>query len=518
MKSRLPALALAIALPLTTVQIVDAPLVAAQSTSAIPQETEKRARLAAQAIEELINEYRVANGLHPLVTHELYDARALAWSEQMVADLKTLGYPKDDADSAEDGNTEEDDGSAFRHSDPEEWGHSGENIVFDNGVVDHETAASAPELRGDDPFQDTEADWARVATILFEDWRNSPSHNANMLAPQFQGMGLGLVLNDKGEVWGTTMFFIDGTPLQNSAGEYANGSRDAVTQAALASGIPFYVPSGARDLLGVSGVENPKDTKGYEITRFVDYGEYGMMEVIPRFDRRTGPSSWDTYTLDKSQNAPRALDPAVTGIEIQKSQAEKTTTPAPAPSSATPTSSAATTTPATSPAPQSTAPATSTTPVVTTPVASTTAAVITPAVTTTSSAEAPTSTTAQVTTEPSTPASITSATSAKAATPTSATAKASTTAPTTTSDVNPTGGQGSVDKQSPAPKPTETTTSTTTSKEPKPVEPNPKDEGSSKAGIAIGVVLALLAVVGAAAAALPMVAPDLARQLGIPGA
>lgn len=507
MKCRLPALALAIALPLTTVQIVDAPLVAAQSTSAIPQETEKRARLAAQAIEELINEYRVANGLHPLVTHELYDAQALAWSKQMVADLATLGYPKDKSGDEEDASTEEDGGTAFRHSDMEEWGHSGENILFDNGI--RETGNDIHE----EVFEDTEQDWARAAQLLFEDWRNSPTHNANMLAPNFQGMGLGLALNEDGVIWGTTMFFINDTPLRNSAGEYATGSRDAVTQAALASGIPFYVPSGARDLLGVSGVENPKDTKGYEITRFVDYGQYGMMEVIPRFDRRTGPSSWDTYTLDKSQNAPRALDPAVTGIEIQMPQAEKTTTPAPAPSSVTPTSSAATTTPATSPAPQSTAPATSTT-----PVASTTAAVITPAVTTTSSAAAPTSTTAQVTTEPSTPASIISATSTKAATPTSATAKASTTAPTTTSDVNPTGGQGSVDKQSPTPKPTETTTSTTTSKAPKPVDPNPKDEGSSKAGIAIGVVLGLLAVIGIAVAALPMVAPDLARQLGIPGA
>lgn len=504
MKSRLPALALAIALPLTAVQVVDAPLVAAQSTSAIPQETEKRARLAAQAIEEPINEYRVANGLHPLVTHELYDAHALAWSQQMVADLPTLGYPKDKSGDEEDASTEEDGGTAFRHSDMEEWGHSGENILFDNGI--RETGNDIHE----EVFEDTDKDWARAAELLFEDWRNSPTHNANMLAPNFQGMGLGLVLNEEGVIWGTTMFFIDDTPLQNSAGGYATGSRDAVTQAALASGIPFSVPSGARDLLGVSGVENPKDTKGYEITRFADYGEYGMMEVIPRFDRRTGPSSRVTYTLDKSQNAPRALDPAVTGIEIQMPQAEKTTTPAPAPSSATPTSSAATTTPATSPAPQSTAPATSTTPVVTTPVASTTAAVTTPAVTTTSSAAAPTSTTAQVTTEPSTPATGTSATSTKAATPTSATA----TAPTTTSGVNSTGGQGSVDKQSPTPKPTETTTS----KAPKPVDPDPKDEGSSKAGIAIGVVLALLAVIGIAAAALPMVAPDLARQLGIPGA
>lgn len=494
MKSRLPALALAIALPLTAVQVVDAPLVAAQSTSAIPQETEKRARLAAQAIEELINEYRVANGLHPLVTHELYDARALAWSEQMVADLATLGYPKDKSGNEEDTSTEEDGGTAFRHSDMEEWGHSGENILFDNGI--RETGNDIHE----EVFEDTEQDWARAAELLFEDWRNSPTHNANMLAPNFQGMGLGLVLNEKGEIWGTTMFFIDDTPLQNSAGVYANGSRDAVTQAALSSGQPFYVPSGARYLLGVSGVENPKDTKGYEITRFVDYGEYGIMKVISEFNRRTGPNTWDTYTLDKSQNAPRALDPAVTGIEIQVPQTETTTTPAPAPSSATPTSAAAT-----RPAPQST------TPVSPTPKPSTVGTPTSTKATATSTSAAPdTTSTAATTAAPGTPTAPTSQVTTESTT-------AASTAATTTSVVKPTGGQGTVDKQTPTPTQTETTTSTTkTPEKPKPAEPKPEDEGSSKAGIAIGVVLALLAAIGAVVVALPKVAPDLARQLGVP--
>ncbi|WP_175935756.1 CAP domain-containing protein [Corynebacterium sp. Marseille-P4321] len=458
-RSRIPAVALAVALPLAAVQVVPAPVAAVeQSATSIPQQTEKRARLAAQAIEELINEYRVANGLHPLVTHELYDAQALAWSKQMVSDLPTLGYPRNDSPLGEDG-------SAFRHSDPAEWGHSGENILFDNGVVNPDADDPAPGLREEKPFQDTEEDWARAAAILFEDWRNSPTHNANMLAPEFQGMGLGLVLADKGVVWGTTMFFIDNTPLQGAGGKRGRMARDPLTARAVASGEPFYTPSGARELLGIGAVADPTDTKGHVVSREVDFGEQGIFEVIAESEFRTGPDTWEKLFLDKTKDAPQGLDPEVTGTKIQAEPVKPTSTPKPS-----------------TPKPSTPKP---TTPKPSTP-------------------------------KPSTPKPTTP--KPTSATPTSTTKSPASAPKTSDVVVTPTGGQGSVDKQSPTPTPTGTTTSTTTSKEPKPVEPNPKDEGSSKAGIAIGVVLGLLAVIGIAAAALPMVAPDLARQLGIPGA
>lgn len=440
---------MAVALPLAAVQVVPAPVVAAeQPATTIPQETEKRARLAAQAIEELINEYRVANGLHPLVTHKLYDAQALAWSQQMVADLPTRGYPEGDS-------TDEDVSSAFRHSNIAEWGYSGENIVFDNGVVNPSGDDSAPGLRGEKPFQDTEADWARAAEILFEDWRNSPAHNANMLAPQFQGMGLGLVLNGKGEVWGTTMFFIDNTPVQNADGKRAKMARDPLTSKAISSGEPFYTPSGARELLGIGAVADPTDTKEHEVSRELDFGEQGIYNVISDYELRTGPDTWEKFVLDKSKDAPQGLDPEVTGTKIQTAPA--TSKPSPA-----------------TPSPEAPKPSTSTTPKPVTPT-------------------------------PETPKPATT-------TPTT-TSKSPTSAPKTSDVVvTPTSGQGSVDKQTPTEQPTDTKTP----QAPKPADP--KDEGSSKAGIAIGVILGLLAAIGVAAAALPMVAPDLARQLGIPWA
>lgn len=478
---------MAVALPLTAIQVVPAPVVAAeQSTVSIPQETEKRARLAAQAIEELINEYRIANGLHPLVTHELYDAKALAWSQQMVADLPTRGYPTGDE-------TDADDSSAFRHSDMEEWGHSGENIVFDNGVLDLNGDNPAPELRGKEPFQDTEADWARAARILFEDWRNSPPHNANMLAPEFQGIGLGLVLGDKGVVWGTTMFFIDSTPVQNANGRRARMTRDPLTVDAVASGEPFYTPSGARELLGVGAVADPTDTKEHEVSRKVDFGEQGIYEVITEYERRTGPDTWEKYVLDKTKNAPQGLDPEVTGTKIKAAPTTTTTSEPVAPE---PSASSSTTV---TPTAKATTPATSST-------ASSTATSSPAAPKTASTTQAEPSITETPTTTPNVATSTTR-------TPVSTTPTGSTVAPKTSeTSVAPTGGQGSVEKQTP----TEQPTATKTPQAPKPADP--KDEGSSKAGIAIGVIVGLLAAIGVAAAALPMVAPDLARQLGIPWA
>lgn len=216
-RTRLTALALAAALPLTAVHVAEVPLASAQGAATVTLDTtEKRARLAAQAIEELINEYREANGLHPLVTHELYDATALKWSEQMVADLDdpTKGRPEFDSEGTITFN------GAFQHSDMEEWGHSGENIAF-------QVFSGADQV-----------DWKDAAETFFEIWRDSPDHNANMLRADVQGMGLGLVWHG-GEVWGTTMFFINDIPVRNAAGREASLRADDVTEKANASGKPF---------------------------------------------------------------------------------------------------------------------------------------------------------------------------------------------------------------------------------------------------------------------------------------
>ena len=216
-RSTLPALALALALPLAAVQIAPLPEADAQTATVNVNSTEVRARLAAQAIEEMINEYREANGLHPLVTHMLYDEQALAWSRQMIADQDDPHWGKPQYDSK---------GAmvapgSFRHSDMKKWGHSGENIIVQGY------------------YADTDTEWKRVAEQLFEGWRNSPVHNENLLRADAQGMGLGLVRDEDGNVWGTTMFFIDAIPVNVQGRGEAQLAPDDVTQSAKKSDAPF---------------------------------------------------------------------------------------------------------------------------------------------------------------------------------------------------------------------------------------------------------------------------------------
>lgn len=286
-RSTLPALALALALPLAAVQIAPLPEADAQTATVNVNSTEVRARLAAQAIEEMINEYREANGLHPLVTHMLYDEQALAWSRQMIADQDDPHWGKPQYDSK---------GAmvapgSFRHSDMKKWGHSGENIIVQGY------------------YADTDTEWKRVAEQLFEGWRNSPVHNENLLRADAQGMGLGLVRDEDGNVWGTTMFFIDTIPVNVQGRGEAQLAPDGVTQSAKKSDAPFYVPEGARARLGVGAVADPTDTKGYAVS--YDLVEGSGKDALQIRVLRT--SSNGKLVLDKAASAARGLDPVAGG-------------------------------------------------------------------------------------------------------------------------------------------------------------------------------------------------------------
>lgn len=409
-RSTLPALALALALPLAAVQIAPLPEADAQTATVNVNSTEVRARLAAQAIEEMINEYREANGLHPLVTHKLYDEQALAWSRQMIADQDDprWGRPQYNSKGAMVAP------GSFRHSDMGEWGHSGENIIVQGY------------------YADTDTEWKRVAEQLFEGWRNSPVHNENLLRADAQGMGLGLVRDEDGNVWGTTMFFIDAIPV-NVVGERGEKwlSADDVTQSAKKSGAPFYVPEGARARLGVGAMADPKDTKGYAVT--YDIVEGSAKDALQIRVLRT--SSNGKLVLDKAASAARGLDPVaggtVGGTSTQKTEKTSTAQIPPAPTSVA---------------------------------------------------------------QPSTTPSVPELPPAPKPTP-------------TLKEVAPkTGGTS-----------TAAATNSTTAQQPTEEQPAPADEqSSSTAGIVVGVVAALLVALGAAAVALPMVAPDLAAQLGLP--
>ena len=329
-RSTLPALALALALPLAAVQIAPLPEADAQTATVNVNSTEVRARLAAQAIEEMINEYREANGLHPLVTHKLYDEQALAWSRHMIADQDDPHWGKPQYDSK---------GAmvapgSFRHSDMKKWGHSGENIIVQGY------------------YADTDTEWKRVAEQLFEGWRNSPVHNENLLRADAQGMGLGLVRDEDGNVWGTTMFFIDAIPVNVQGRGEAQLAADDVTKSAKKSGAPFYVPEGARARLGVGAVADPKDTKGYAVS--YDLVEGSGKDALQIRVLRT--SSNGKLVLDKAASAARGLDP-VAGGTVGSVSTPGTGKPSSAPTSSAPKSHAQTPPAPTSVAQPSTTPA-----------------------------------------------------------------------------------------------------------------------------------------------------------------
>lgn len=183
--------------------------------------------LVAQAVIEMVNAYRVENGVAPLRTHDTFNYSAQAWSEQMARDGKNV--PASEF------------GDAFRHS-PKTWGASGENIA---GMY-----MGSPE-------QLDKRDWAYVPGELFELWRNSPAHNEAMLGVQAQGVGVGVVVDEHGRVWATTQFFKEDT-------QFTSGARvrmDKGTEQALMSGKDFYVAEGAMNVLDVNWA-TPKDTKG----------------------------------------------------------------------------------------------------------------------------------------------------------------------------------------------------------------------------------------------------------------
>lgn len=329
-RSTLPALALALALPLAAVQIAPLPEADAQTATVNVNSTEVRARLAAQAIEEMINEYREANGLHPLVTHKLYDEQALAWSRHMIADQDDPHWGKPQYDSK---------GAmvapgSFRHSDMKKWGHSGENIIVQGY------------------YADTDTEWKRVAEQLFEGWRNSPVHNENLLRADAQGMGLGLVRDEDGNVWGTTMFFIDAIPVNVQGRGEAQLAPDGVTQSAKKSDAPFYVPEGARQRLGVGAVADPTDTKGYAVS--YDLVEGSGKDALRIRVLRT--SSNGKLVLDKAASAARGLDP-VAGGTVGSVSTPGTGKPSSAPTSSAPKSHAQTPPAPTSVAQPSTTPA-----------------------------------------------------------------------------------------------------------------------------------------------------------------
>lgn len=113
--------------------------------------------LTTEAVEQelliLINQHRVNNGVAPAeVSVSLMDS-AQNWSNTMAQRNKLY--------------------------------HSGQNVAENI-------------LRSDRP---------RDARHLFENWKNSPGHNNQMLNPQYKTIGVGVVYDAKGNTWATTQLY-----------------------------------------------------------------------------------------------------------------------------------------------------------------------------------------------------------------------------------------------------------------------------------------------------------------------
>lgn len=113
-----PAVALSVAFGGAAVpSTLGTPAAVAQTTGAQPVidttgfTTEQWTALTAQATLEMVNEYRVANGLHPLRTHVVYNTNAENYSKEMART------------------------GVFEHSNGEVWGWSGENILNRNSYL-----------------------------------------------------------------------------------------------------------------------------------------------------------------------------------------------------------------------------------------------------------------------------------------------------------------------------------------------------------------------------------------------
>ena len=173
-------------------------------------------RLVADAIVEITNEYRQRHGMHPLVSHDVFNDNARDWSGVMSADMQRG------------------DDDYFRHAAFEDYGHSGENIAYNWLGWPDVSPATADRTQ-----------WAELPEALFTQWRNSTSgHNEGMLDSSQTGIGVGVRVAPNGQAFATMQFYRLSYPKTS----YTFGP-DGGSLKANASGVPYYVSTGARETL-----------------------------------------------------------------------------------------------------------------------------------------------------------------------------------------------------------------------------------------------------------------------------
>ena len=143
--------------------VSDAPQAAAQGAPAVVVQSS-----AAYSRTILVkdNELRASLGLRPVTRYVQLDSIAQDWSQQMASRNSMSHRPQ------------------FSSKYPQGWSTASENVA----------------MRGGSGGGD-------IGARLFEQWRKSPGHYANMVAPDANALGIGLAYNSSTKSWYGTQNF-----------------------------------------------------------------------------------------------------------------------------------------------------------------------------------------------------------------------------------------------------------------------------------------------------------------------
>ena len=161
---------------LAVVPLVVAPVAQASAGSDAPVQTAAQGAPATVAqssaaysrtILTKVNELRASLGLKPVTRYAQLDSIAQDWSDQMASRNSMSHRPQ------------------FASGYPSGWNSASENVAMRGGSA----------LSGD------------IGAQLFEQWRNSPGHYANMVSPDANALGIGLAYNSSTKSWYATQNF-----------------------------------------------------------------------------------------------------------------------------------------------------------------------------------------------------------------------------------------------------------------------------------------------------------------------
>ncbi len=172
----------------------------------------------ADTILRKVNELRAQQGLGSVTRYTQLDSVAQGWSEQMVVQ-RSMGHNPSFADQY-----------------PSGWAGASENVAMRYGSSSDDVGAQ-----------------------LFDQWYNSPGHYANMVAPEANAVGIGIIYDQSTDTWYATQNFaaysdphaVGLTPTADSSGsnESASTSTDSSGSSGAAESSASAAPSASAPAL-----------------------------------------------------------------------------------------------------------------------------------------------------------------------------------------------------------------------------------------------------------------------------